>query len=421
MKIAVIGGGISGLSAALILSSRYEVSLFESEPRLGGHAHTVSLARQDSEPLHLDTGFLVYNTLTYPHLTRFLDYLQVPTAASEMTLSIKNKNGLEWCGTDLRTIFAQKRNFFRPAFWSLLLDIIRFNKDAQKNLLLSRENQWTLEDLLKTKGYGEDFQKLYLLPMTGAIWSMSFAKALQFPAETFLTFCINHHLLQINNRPQWRTIEGGSIQYVKKVHERLSRVFLSEPVRKVSRDQGKLKVSTDKSDDIFDKVIFATHAPTTRKMIQESFPELAHELSALQVTPNKVELHQDASVMPKNKICWAAWNVESKNSPYDESDICLTYYLNKLQPLKSSHDHFITLNSSQVLNKVLRELNYDHPQFDFAAIQVQKNLASLQGQNNLYFAGAWTRYGFHEDGILSAVLVAKLLGVAPPWENDASQ
>ncbi len=415
MKIAVIGGGISGLSAALILSSRYEVSLFESESRLGGHAHTVFVEPKDSGSLPLDTGFLVYNTLTYPHFTRFLDYLQVPTVNSEMTLAIKNKNGLEWCGTDLKTIFAQKRNIFRPAFWSMLLDILRFNKDAHKNLALSRQNDWTLEDLLKIKGYGEDFQKLYLLPMTGAIWSMSFAQALQFPAETFLSFCINHHLLQVNNRPQWRTIQGGSIQYVKKVHERLQRVFLVEPVQKVSSHLSQLQVKTSKGEYLFDKVIFATHAPTTRKMIQDDFPELAQELASLQVTSNKVELHQDDSVMPKTKVCWSAWNVEARDSTHDESEICLTYYINKLQPLKTKQDYFITLNSKSALRNVLRKLTYDHPQFDFKALSVQRKLPEIQGQNNLYFAGAWTRYGFHEDGILSAIKVAEILGVKAPW------
>lgn len=415
MKIAVIGGGISGLSAALILSSQYEVSLFESESRLGGHAHTVFVEPKDAGSLPLDTGFLVYNTLTYPHFTRFLDYLQVPTVNSEMTLAIKNKNGLEWCGTDLKTIFAQKRNIFRPAFWSMLFDILRFNKDAHKNLALSRQKNLTLEELLKIKGYGENFQKLYLLPMTGAIWSMSFSQALQFPAETFLSFCINHHLLQVNNRPQWRTIQGGSIQYVKKVHERLQRVFLAEPVEKVSSSHGQLQVKTSKAEYLFDKVIFATHAPTTRKIIQTDFPELARELADLQVTSNKVQLHQDESVMPKRKICWSAWNVEARDSTHDESEICLTYYINKLQPLKTVQDYFITLNSQSPLRNVLRELTYDHPQFDFKGLSTQRKLPELQGQNNLYFAGAWTRYGFHEDGILSAVKVAEILGVKAPW------
>lgn len=415
MKIAVVGGGISGLSSALILNASHEVHLYESEPRLGGHAHTVTVESVTGNQIALDTGFLVYNTLTYPHFTRFLEYLEVPTVESDMTLSIQTEDGIEWGGANLKTVFTQKKNLFRPTFLRMLSDVLHFNRNAENNLLESRLNNWTLEGLIKHRNYSKAFQTLYLLPMTGAIWSTSYAQALQFPAETFLVFCMNHRLLQVNNRPPWRTIKGGSINYVNKVRERLQHVHYSSPVESVRKRQNKLVISSPGAETEFDSIIFATHAPTTRKIIETHFPDLASELSALKITPNKVELHDDSSVMPKNKDCWSAWNVQGQNSIHDKTDICVSYYINKLQPLPTKQDYFVTLNSNKNLKNIHRSFKYDHPQFDFDAINIQKRLPEIQGRHNLYFAGAWTRYGFHEDGILSAVNVAQKLGVKPPW------
>lgn len=415
MKIAVIGSGISGLAAALILSRKHEVHLFESESRLGGHAHTVNVNTDNNTPVAIDTGFLVYNTLTYPHFTSFLDYLGVATVESDMTLSIQSKSGLEWGGANLKTVFAQKCNLFNPSFLVMLRDILRFNRSAEENLKLSRQNAWTLEDLIRFGGYSDSFKTLYLLPMTGAIWSMSYEGALKFPAETFLTFCINHHLLQINNRPIWRTIKGGSINYVDRVREKLSHVHYSSTVVGVKKAPEGLVVSTASKDAEFDKVILATHAPTSARLIQKDFPDLATELSPFKVTPNKVDLHEDDSIMPQEKICWSAWNVQAQEKANDSNDICLTYFINKLQPLKTEQNYFVTLNYKKDLQKRHGQFIYDHPQFNFAAIEAQKRLGQIQGRHSIYFAGAWTRYGFHEDGILSAVNVAKLMGVEPPW------
>lgn len=416
MKIAVVGGGISGLSSALILNPHHEVHLFESDSRLGGHARTVHVESGREKPVAVDTGFLVYNTLTYPHFTRFLNYLGVKTVASDMTLSIQTADGLEWGGTNLATVFAQKRNLFNPKFLFMLADILRFNRQAEENLELSRSNRWTLEDLVRYRGHGTAFQTLYLLPMTGAIWSMSYSNSLLFPAETFLTFCLNHHLLQVNDRPVWRTLEGGSIQYVERVRERLKHIHLTSPVQNARPlENGKVALHVNGQEVEFDKVVLATHAPVTRKILQSAFPELANELSAFKVTPNRVDLHEDSSVMPKNRICWSAWNVQARDSVQDETDISLTYDIGKLQPLASNRHHFVTLNSTRELQHVVRRFNYDHPQFDFAAIDAQKRLPSLQGRQSLYFAGAWTRYGFHEDGILSAVNATRAMGVEPPW------
>lgn len=415
MKIAVVGSGISGLASALILNERYEVHLFEADSRLGGHAHTVSLNENLKDQTHIDTGFLVYNTLTYPHFTKFLEYLDVATTESNMSLSIQSIDGLEWAGENLSTIFAQKKNLINLDFFRMLFDIWRFNRGAEDNLKLSRSENLTLNQLMNLRSYSEAFKTLYLLPMTGAIWSMSYENVLKFPAETFLTFCINHHLLQVNNRPIWRTITGGSINYVNKVRERIKNVHYSSPVTSVNQSKNKIAVSTLNSKMDFDKVILATHAPTSASLIRTDFPDLAHELSCFKVTSNKVELHEDESVMPKNLSCWSAWNVRAQDQTDDKKAIGLTYYINRLQPLVGNKNYFVTLNHDRELISKHKTFIYDHPQFDFAAIEMQKRLPQIQGRHGIYFAGAWTRYGFHEDGILSAITVAESLGVKPPW------
>jgi predicted NAD/FAD-binding protein len=300
----------------------------------------------------------------------------------------------------------------------MLADILRFNRQAQENLRLAQKNHWTLSELVRHRRHGLAFQKWYLLPMSGAIWSMSYEKALRFPAETFLTFCLNHHLLQVNHRPVWRTIDGGSINYVNQVRDRLDNIHLGSQVQSLRQDPhqtDQLLLSVNSSEVKFDKVVLATHGPVSRQIVQAAFPELAVVLTPLQVSRNRVDLHQDSSVMPRKKICWSSWNVSARESITDQREIDLTYYLNKLQPLNSERDHFITLNSHKELSAIDQTFIYDHPQFDFAAIRTQERLPEIQGRHGIYLAGAWTRYGFHEDGILSAVTAARLLGSEPPW------
>ncbi len=415
MKIAIVGAGISGLAAALILKDKFEVHLFESDSRLGGHANTVNVQDSESGNVAVDTGFLVYNTLTYPHFTKFIDYLGVESIESDMTLSIQTKDGIEWGGENLETIFAQKRNLLRPSFLRMLLDIIRFNRNAEENLRLSTKNNWTLGELVDFLKCNDSFKNHYLLPMTGAIWSMSYENALKFPAETFLTFCINHRLLQINDRPIWRTIKGGSINYVNRVFDKLEHVHLGNIVTAIRKKENSIGVVTPNSEIDFDKVLLATHAPTSKKIIQDDFPDLAKKIADFNVTTNQVVLHRDRSVMPKNKLCWSAWNVLAQGETNFNEEISLTYYINKLQPLNTKQDYFVTLNGKNDFANTHLNLQYDHPQFNFQAIEAQKRLPDIQGRDGIFFAGAWTRYGFHEDGILSAVNVAKLMGVEPPW------
>lgn len=413
MKIAVIGSGISGLGTSLILSPKHETHVFEAARRLGGHANTVSV-RDGNSDVPVDTGFLVYNELNYPHLTAMFRHLGVATADSDMTLSLRvlAKN-LEWCGTDLNTVFAQRRNIFNLDFHRMLRAILRFHREAEQNLLLARENGWTLGGLLRARQFPKIFATDYLLPMGAAIWSTPEEGMLEFPAETFLQFFINHRLLQWNGRPQWRTVRGGSIEYVKAIQKNLKHVHLASPVRAVSRKDGKVILRLDSGEQVFDRVIFATHAPVTARMLVDASSAERAILEAFRTEANTAILHRDAGAMPRNKRCWASWNAVAE----PEGKASLTYFMNRLQPLASPRELFLTLNPKNQPNEVERVIDYEHPRFDFKAIRAQKELDGIQGLGGVYYAGAWTRYGFHEDGLLSAVKVAGLLGERPPWER----
>ncbi len=416
MKIAVIGSGISGLGAAYILSRQHEVHLFEAANRLGGHAHT-SYIPDGSEQVPVDSGFLVYNELTYPHLKALFAHLNVPTVESDMSLSIRSeRSGLEWCGTDLNTVFGQRKNLFSISFHRMLLEILRFHREVESNLNLARRHGWTVGDLLRHRKYGAAFSENYLLPMAAAIWSTPEKGMLEFPAATFLHFLINHKLVQVNDRPKWRTVNGGSIEYVKRIAAQLKNIHLETPVLAVERAGDKVTVRTKQESASFDKVIFATHAPVTRKILQNANAAELEVLKAFEVEPNRAVLHRDRSLMPMEKRCWAAWNVFANEDQRSEK-VSLTYHLNRLQPLPTKREFYLTLNPHGNVENVDREFTYDHPRFDQCAIRAQARLADVQGQGGIYYAGAWTRYGFHEDGLLSAVRVAEHLNVATPWKT----
>ncbi|MFS4460678.1 NAD(P)/FAD-dependent oxidoreductase [Bdellovibrio sp. HCB2-146] len=416
MKVAVIGGGISGLGAAWILSQKAEVHLFESEPRLGGHAHTVHV-HESQGTVPVDTGFLVYNELTYPHLKAFFAKLQVETVSSDMSLAVQAPfKKLEWAGTNLDTVFAQRRNILRPGFLRMLWDITRFHKESEQNLELARKNSWSLGQLIRERSYSEEFRQDYLLPIGAAIWSTPERGMEDFPAETFITFFINHRLLQINDRPIWRTVRNGSIEYVKKVASKIPHIHLNTPVHGVERRNSQVYVRVGGEVLAFDRVIFATHAPVTFQMLQDASERERNILSAITTRPNRTYLHQDESFMPARKKCWSSWNVQGSPSESAHQDVSLTYFLNKLQPLSTNSNYFVTLNPRSPIQEALREFTYHHPQFDRRALEAQRSLGEIQGNGGVYFAGAWTRYGFHEDGLLSAVNVGELLGVKPPWE-----
>ena len=412
MKIGIVGSGISGLGAAWLLSSRHEVHLFEADHRLGGHAHTISIDENGIE-VPADVGFLVYNELTYPNLIAFFKALGVETASSDMSLSIQSKEkNQEWAGANLNTVFGQRKNILKPRFYRMLLDILRFAREAEENLGMSRRHARTLGELLSECKYSREFTEDYLLPIGAAIWSTPQAKMLDFPAATFLTFFMNHKLLQVQDRPQWRTVKNGSIEYVKKAAASVAKIYLNTPVHAVERTDEGVLVKTTSGIAKFDRVVMATHAPITARIIKFASDHEREVLAAFRCEENRAVLHRDPSVMPKQKRCWSAWNVVGAN----EGKVSLSYYLNKLQPMRSTRDYFLTLNPQNSFPQTVQEFAFAHPQFDQHAIRAQRELPSLQGKGGVYFAGAWSRYGFHEDGLLSAVKVADLMGVSPPWK-----
>ncbi len=416
MKIAVIGAGISGLGAAWILSQEHDVHVFESENRLGGHAHTVDIKTPSSQSIGVDTGFLVYNELTYPHLTAFFKALGVETVKSDMSLSIQveNKN-LEWNGATLNSVFGQRKNFFKFSFYFMLWDILRFDREAEKNLALARRHAWTLAELMQKRRYSQSFIQDYLLPMGAAIWSTPEKEMLTFPAATFLTFFINHHLLQVNNRPEWRTVKNGSRNYVERVKKKLKNIHLGTPVLEVKRHAGTVTVVTANGEATFDRVVFATHPPITLKILKDASPKELNILKCFPYEENHTVLHKDKSFMPKTAVCWAAWNVRA-SQPQDASQkISLTYYINQLQPLNTPENIFVTLNAPREVRDQERSFVYHHPQFTQNAIRAQRELKDIQGTGGVYYCGAWSRYGFHEDGLLSAVNVGELFNIQPPW------
>jgi predicted NAD/FAD-binding protein len=415
LKIAVVGSGIAGLGSSLLLSSKHEVHLFENDTRLGGHAHTSDI-QVEGQSVAVDTGFLVYNDLTYPHLRGMFDYLGVETCNSDMSLSIRVPDrNLEWAGDNMNTVFAQRKNLLSPRFYRLLFDIVKFHKQAETNCELSRLNRWTVADLLQEMKFSKELAEWYVLPMLAAIWSTPEQKMFDFPAETFLTFFLNHKLLQVNNRPQWKTVKGGSRQYVQKIAERLQHIHLNEGVLAVEKDGDKLKVTTAKGEMLFDKVVFATAPAVTRRILKTSNESVTRFLNSFQVVPNRAVLHRDETQMPVSKKCWASWCVQANLKSSFSNNVSLTYYLNRLQPLKTNTDIFLSLNPTGEPKNQVFKVDYTHPMFDQKAIDAQKDLPALQGVDGVYHAGAWTRYGFHEDGILSAVNVAKCFGVEVPW------
>ena len=417
MKIAVVGGGISGLGSAWLLSEKHEVHLYEADSRLGGHAHTVDVS-EGSTKIPVDTGFLVYNELTYPNLIGFFDTLGVETIGSDMSLSIMaKKDHLEWAGNNLNSIFGQRKNLLNPGFYYMLYEIIRFGREAESNLAEARRHALTLGELLEKRRYSKRFLNHYLLPIGAAIWSTPEAEMLSFPAETFIVFFINHKLLQVNDRPQWRSVKNGSRQYVEKAAKRISQIHLDSPVSSVDRKEGKVVVTSRGKSEVFDAVVLATHPPITTKILENITAAESKILGVISYESNRTILHSDPEFMPKTKSCWSSWNVLGTGSGGFAKKVSLTYFINTLQSLPTKINYFVTLNPHAEIQKPLQEFSYGHPKFDQTAIRAQRDLDLIQGSGGVYYAGAWTRYGFHEDGILSAVKVSELLGVKAPWNK----
>ena len=420
LDIAVIGSGIAGMSAAWLLSQKHKVTVYEREDRLGGHSNTVEVQTADGT-VPVDTGFIVYNERNYPNLTQLFKHLNVPTKDSEMSFAASlNDGGMEYSGTDINGMLGQRRNILRPRFWAMLKDVRRFYRDAPTFIANKNIGHWSLGYFLHAQGYSQPFINDHLLPMGAAIWSASAADMLDFPAAAFIRFFDSHGLLEIFNRPVWRTIDGGSREYVKRLTSCYrDSVVLGTPVKSVHRQYGAVFVEFDDGRRRrFDHVVVASHADQALGLLADADTQEHQCLSAVRYSVNRAVLHSDTQLMPKRRRVWSSWNYLQSQHGSGKTSLCVSYWMNRLQGIDSSQPLFVTLNPyiEPDAKHIIREFFYEHPLFDRSALAAQQHLWSLQGQRNTWFCGSYFGYGFHEDALQSGLAVAEAVGgVRRPW------
>ena len=409
-RVAIIGGGISGLAACWLLSRNNAVTLYEAEPRLGGHARTVMAGKRGDQPV--DTGFIVFNYANYPHLTRMFQDLDVPVAKSNMSFGASIDHGrIEYGLEDLGALLAQRRNLARPGFLRMLRDILRFNARAEA---FAKDTDATIGDLMSELQLGRWFRDYYLVPLSGAIWSTPPEQILSFPARALVQFFRNHALLSAQGQHQWWTVEGGSREYVSRLEAALKAqgadLRVSCPVRSVRRTGGLVTVVTDGAAETFDEVIFACHSDQALRLLDQPTETEHRALSAIRFQDNAVYLHRDVAQMPKRRKVWSSWVYQAETG-VERTQIGVSYWMNRLQNIPEEDPLFITLNPARDIpdHLVYDQNTFRHPVFDLAALKAQGRLRETQGQNNTWFAGAYTRHGFHEDGFASAVRIARAL------------
>ena len=410
MRIAIVGTGVSGLVCAHVLSRRHDVTVFEADRWPGGHAHTVRIDLPD-ETHEVDTGFLVYNERNYPGLVRLFDTLGVATKPSDMSFGVSDDiTGVEWRGTSLSTMFAQRRNALRPTFLRMLTDVVRFNRAARALLLDEHPTDRSLADLLADGRWSSQFVDWYLVPMGSSIWSADPGTLLDMPAVTFARFFDNHGLLDHGHQPSWRTVDGGSRRYVEAIVSPLGdAVRLCSPVAKVTRRRDGVELHSDAGPEWFDHVVLATHSDQALRLLSDASGLERDVLGAVRYQPNRATLHTDERLLPANRRAWASWNYHRLADQPERAT--LTYRLRSLQGIDSAHEILITLNRDDAIreDRVLARFDYAHPVFDAAAIAAQRRHEELNGPRRTWFCGAYWGYGFHEDGVQSALTVCRRL------------
>ena len=430
-RVAVVGSGISGLSVAWGLAGQAQVTLFEAGRHFGGHTNTLDVSL-DGVTHGVDTGFLVLNERTYPRLLRLFAELDIDLAPSDMSFSVRlPDSGLEWSGSDLNTVFAQRRNLVSPRFLGMLADVLRFNRLTTR--IAEGGDDTALDqpiaEFLDAHRFGRAFRDWYFMPMIGCIWSCPTDQMLRFPIGTMIRFCHNHGLLQIADRPQWYTVRGGARRYVHKMLERVPDARLATPVRSVRRvppgdGAGGVLVATDAGTERFDEVVLACHSDQSLALLADPSAEERAVLGAIRYHRNRAVLHTDTGVLPRRRLAWAAWNYErAADAQREQAAVCLHYLINRLQPLPFRTPVVVSLNPlvEPRADQVHAEIDYAHPVFDRAAVAAQSRLPQIQGRSHVWFCGAWTRYGFHEDGLMSGEAVCEALRprLQMPWGQAA--
>ncbi|AJC49361.1 NAD(P)-binding protein [Allofrancisella guangzhouensis] len=416
-KIAVIGAGISGLAISYLLKDKYNITIYEKNNYFGGHARTLNIEKNTS----IDTGFIVFNYHTYYHLTRLFTHLDIPVAKSNMSFGVSIKEGrFEYGSNNSKSLFCQMSNILNPYFYKMIFDILKFNKVSRKHLEKNTlDENITLEEYLNNLKVSKYFKNYYLLAMGACIWSTPVNQMYKFPALSFIRFFHNHGLLNTNKSVQWYTVQGGSKVYIEKIIKKLkdANIKFAPSAIKVLRKNKTSIVDQRNNINEFDKVIFACHPNEILEILDDPCINEKKLLTAIKYQPNTAILHTDDRLMPKRLKAWSSWNYLSKETKDNRKAVSLSYWMNNLQPLKTTKNYFVTINPDEKpeQSKIINEHIFEHPVFDKAAIEAQQNFDTIQGLNRSYYCGAYLRYGFHEDGIFSAVKVAEKLGVKTPW------
>jgi uncharacterized protein len=421
-RVAVVGGGIAGLGAAWALASRHDVTLYDREARFGGHANTVDI--HDGTPLAVDTGFIVYNERNYPHLIALFAALGVPTATSDMSFAVSLDGGrVEYAGGDLNGLFAQRRNSLRPRFWRMLRDIRRFYRDAPAYQAAGTKGL-SIGELLEREGFSVAFIDDHLVPMAAAIWSASRADIRDYPADAFIRFFDNHGLLTLSDRPQWRTVVGGSREYVKRLLDATACTLApARAVRTVARAaDGVTVIDADGHAATYDELVLAAHADEALALLGDADEDERAVLGAFSYSKNVAWLHEDPALMPRRRAAWSSWNYLHDARDAAAAPLCVTYWMNRLQPLATRREIFVTLNPMMPpqSSRIHARFDYEHPIFTNATARAQDLSVRIQGRRRTWFCGAWLGHGFHEDGLQSGLWVAANLGAPAPWVGDGT-